>query len=206
MSSVLIHDIPSQTNNLRRRLRKILETMNDEVRSLESRLVNDDHDNPNIVVTGQYSSGKSALIKAITDGAAQVTINADIATDRSTSYQWDNVTLVDTPGVQSGIAEHDETAENALLSADLVLFTVTVSLFDDASAKHLVHVVDQLEKLPQTIIVVTKSGSTRRFRTRTSSPATARSNPTALSVSRCGRARSCGWPSALATISANRSC
>jgi hypothetical protein len=61
--------------------------------------------------------------------------------------------------VQAGLVEHDELAEEALLSADLVLFAVTVDLFDDRLVEHLRHVSEDLRKAPQLLVVVTKCRS-----------------------------------------------
>ncbi|MFC8797798.1 GTPase [Promicromonospora sp. NPDC057138] len=67
-----------------------------------------------MVLTGQYSSGKSSLVKALTDGPVKPMIDADIATDRVTEYPWDRaVVLVDTPRVQPGMRSHDDLALGA---------------------------------------------------------------------------------------------
>lgn len=56
---------------------------------------------------------------------------------------------------------HDEIADDAIAAADLVLFTVTVDLFDDALRDHFVHVSDVLGKRAQMVVVLTKSGTMR---------------------------------------------
>jgi signal recognition particle receptor subunit beta len=161
MTSVLIHDMPQRARDLEQRLRNALRQLPSVAQELlDARLILEEHEVPRLVLTGQFSSGKSTLIKALTDGAADVTIDADIATDRVTEYDWDgHVVLVDTPGVKAGVERHDELAEDALARADLVLFVVTVDLFDEAGAAHLRHVSDQLGKRDQLLVVVSKSGS-----------------------------------------------
>ncbi|WP_373462499.1 GTPase domain-containing protein [Streptomyces sp. V3I7] len=122
----------------------------------------DEHHRPQMVLTGQYSSGKSTLIEALTDGKYQVPRGSAVTTDRVEVFNWDGmVDLVDTPGVQAGRPEHDERAEEALRSADLVLFTVTVDLFDDRLVEHLRHVTEDLRKAPQLLVVLTKCRSLR---------------------------------------------
>lgn len=127
---------------------------------LLARLSTDVHSIPQLVFTGQYSSGKSTLIKALTDGAASVVIGSGVTTDGVEEFDWDgDVRLVDTPGVHAGRPRHDELAEKALQSADLVLFAVTVELFDDVLTAHLQDVLGRLGKSQQTLIVITKAGT-----------------------------------------------
>ena len=158
MNDVLLHSAPGLARELTERLSGLIGNLpSDEVSRLRRMLVVEEHERPRMVLTGQYSSGKSTLIKALTDGAAQVVIDSGVATDSIEVFDWDGlVDLVDTPGVQAGLADHDELAEEALRSADLVLFTVTVDLFDDRSVEHLRHVTDGLRKGPQLLVVVTK--------------------------------------------------
>jgi small GTP-binding protein len=115
---------------------------------------------PQLVLTGQYSAGKSTLIEALTNRAFSVGIGSGVTTDDVTTYDWDgDVQLVDTPGVHAGRPQHDERAEQALQSADLVLFAVTVELFDDVLVAHLRDVLGRLGKSRQTLIVLTKAGT-----------------------------------------------
>ena len=86
-------------------------------------------------MTGEYNAGKSSILSALT--GVEIFIDSDIATSDVRSYEWGDVLLVDTPGVKAGRAEHDEIAEIALSEADLVVFVLTVDLFDDVTATHL---------------------------------------------------------------------
>ena len=161
MNDLLIHSAPGAARDLSERLAGLLGNLPPEEASrLRRMLVVEEHERPRMVFTGQYSSGKSTLIKALTDGAAQVVIDSAVATDSVEVFDWDGlVDLVDTPGVQAGLQEHDKLAEEALRTADLVLFTVTVDLFDDRLAEHLRHVTEDLRKAPQLLVVVTKCRS-----------------------------------------------
>ncbi len=110
-----------------------------------------------LVATGEYNAGKSSLLKALT--GAEIPIHSDVTTSEVHEYSWHRVLLVDTPGVKAGEALHDERAEVALRVADLVIFVITVDLFDDATAAHLRHVAFDLGKLEQMVIVVNKAAT-----------------------------------------------
>ena len=161
MTQMLWHQLPIEAGRLARKVEHLIAQLPLEDRTDFDGLVRlQPHSVPRLVLTGQYSSGKSSLISAITDGAAEVVIDSDIATDSVADYDWDGaVTLVDTPGVQAGISHHDDLAQAAIRSADLLLFTVSVDLFDDPLTDHLKWVADTLGKREQMMIVITKSGT-----------------------------------------------
>lgn len=110
-----------------------------------------------LVATGEYNAGKSSLLKALT--GAEIQVHSDVTTSEVHEYSWRRVLLVDTPGVKAGEVLHDQRAEEALRTADLVMFVITVDLFDDATAAHLRHVAFDLGKLEQTVIVVNKAAT-----------------------------------------------
>ena len=159
MNDLLFHAAPAAVRRLSQRLTELLDQLpSDERSKFLGILVVDEHERPRMVLTGQYSSGKSTLIKALTDEAAEVVIDSAVATDQVQVFDWDGlVDLVDTPGVQAGSSDHDRLAEEALRAADLVLFAVTVDLFDDGSVEHLCHITEDLRKAPQLVVVITKS-------------------------------------------------
>lgn len=161
MSMNLFKESSAATRELGEELRGILSELDPAVGlPLLERLPVDAHSTPLLVFTGQYSSGKSTLIKALTNEAASVVIGSGVTTDAVEEFDWDgDVRLVDTPGVHAGRPHHDELAEGALQSADLVLFAVTVELFDDVLTAHLQDVLGRLGKSRQTLIVVTKAGT-----------------------------------------------
>jgi len=111
-----------------------------------------------LVFTGQYNAGKSTLIRALT-GRTDIVIDSDVATAEVTEYPWGDVLLVDTPGVQAGVQQHDVKAEEALRDSDLVVFVVSVDLLDDAAVRHLDHVASALGKRRNMVAAVNKAGS-----------------------------------------------
>lgn len=160
ITKVLIHELPERTRELMERLRTVLAaTGGGDAAALLLRATIEQREKPRMVLTGQYSSGKSSLIKALTDGAVSPVIDADISTDEVTEYPWDGaVVLVDTPGVQSGLRSHDELALDAIGGADFVLFVVPVNLFDDASRDYLRHLANKLQMFGQMVVVITQAG------------------------------------------------
>lgn len=83
-----------------------------------------------LVFAGQYSSGKSSIISALTDNKS-IKIDSDIATDKSEDYQWRSVTLTDTPGISAGRPDHDAVTHQRIQHADILVYVVTYSLFDN---------------------------------------------------------------------------
>lgn len=160
MSQLLFHEAQRAATSLAARLRVLIDELPAGPReaaasALDPRI----HEKPSLVLTGQFSSGKSTLIAAITDGRVDPRIDSDVVTAKAESFDWDGfLTLVDTPGVQAGSDDHDEEAERALIQADLVLFAVTVELFDDALESHLQHVLSELNKVGDVMVVITKAG------------------------------------------------
>lgn len=80
---------------------------------------------------GQYSSGKSTIIKSLT-GEQDILIDADIATGQVTSYEWGSFLLNDTPGLQTGEKEeHDKMTLDAIERSDLLVYCITSDLFSN---------------------------------------------------------------------------
>lgn len=84
-----------------------------------------------LVFAGQYSAGKSSLIKMLT-GIDHIKIGAGVTTDVVTQYQHKSLYIWDTPGILAGKCErHDTTALKAIAEADLLVYVITNELFDD---------------------------------------------------------------------------
>lgn len=85
----------------------------------------------NLVFAGQYSAGKSSLIKMLT-GIERIKIGAGVTTDLVTQYQHKSLNIWDTPGILAGECEqHDAKALEAIAKADLLVYVITNELFDD---------------------------------------------------------------------------
>ncbi len=88
-----------------------------------------------IAFVGQYSSGKSTIISALT-GRRDIQINSDITTQKTTTYSWNGIKLIDTPGLFTEWQDHDEITYAAIAKADLLVFCLTSMLFDSVTIEN----------------------------------------------------------------------
>ena len=84
-----------------------------------------------ISFVGQYSAGKSTIIKALT-GDSSILIDSDIATSSVKGYNWgENFILMDTPGLNTNEnQEHDAMTQEAIIKTDLLIYCITSDLFN----------------------------------------------------------------------------
>ena len=94
----------------------------------------ENEDKLRITFVGQYNAGKSTIISALT-GNDNIKIDSNISTDSMTKYPWHDVLLVDTPGLGTQHPEHDAITEEAIKQADIVVYCLTSSLFDNLTLK-----------------------------------------------------------------------
>lgn len=88
-----------------------------------------------VAFIGQYSAGKSTIISALT-GRRDIHIDADIATDKTAPYDWNGIRVIDTPGLFTDRADHDEITYEAIAKADLLVFCLTYMLFDTLTVEN----------------------------------------------------------------------
>ena len=88
-----------------------------------------------VAFIGQYSAGKSTIISALT-GKRDIKIDADIATDRTSNYDWNNIKIIDTPGIFTDRKDHDAITYEAINKADLLVFCLTYMLFDSLTVEN----------------------------------------------------------------------
>ena len=111
-----------------------------------------------LAFVGQYSSGKSTIISAMT-GDKQIKIDANVATDVVSKYEWNNILLMDTPGILAGKKEsHDEATKEALKESDLVFYVLTSQLFDDIIFNNFIDLAYNQRLADKMFIVINKMG------------------------------------------------
>lgn len=135
----------SQTGNS-----DLLQKMNTELQEVSERK------DLRLAFVGQYSSGKSTIISALT-GNKDILIDANISTDKTTEYRWNNIILMDTPGILAGkVEEHDERTKAALKECDLIFYVLTSQLFDDVIFNNFIDLAYNQHLADKMFIVVNK--------------------------------------------------
>lgn len=113
-----------------------------------------------LVFAGQYSAGKSSILKMLT-GREDIAIGADITTQQAHTYDWNGIEVVDTPGIHTQLRpDHDEISYEAIASADMLVFVVTNELFDSYMADHFRKLAIDKDKAGEMILVVNKMDRT----------------------------------------------
>lgn len=113
-----------------------------------------------LVFAGQYSAGKSSILKMLT-GRTDIAIGADITTQQAHTYDWNGIEVVDTPGIHTQLRpDHDEISYDAIASADMLVFVVTNELFDSYMATHFRKLAIDKDKANEMILVVNKMDRT----------------------------------------------
>ena len=116
----------------------------------------DEEDKVTIVFAGQYSAGKSTIIKMLT-GQSDINVGAGITTQETHCYEWNGMLVIDTPGIGTEIRiDHDEISYKAINSADMLVFVVTNELFDSHLAEHFRKLAIEKDKAGEMILVVNK--------------------------------------------------
>ena len=112
-----------------------------------------------VVVAGDYSTGKSTIISALT-GRRDIEIDSDVKTDYLQKYDFGGVCYIDTPGLGSGIKEHTALAHEGIGKADFILYCITVdTLFTESSLQEFLTILNDPENKGRVILCVNKLGS-----------------------------------------------
>lgn len=109
-----------------------------------------------IAFVGQYSSGKSTIISALT-GNKDIKISANVETDVVSEYRWNNIVLLDTPGIQAGrVEQHDIRTKEALKTCDLIVYVLTSQLFDDVIFENFIDLAYNQHLADKMLIAINK--------------------------------------------------
>ena len=109
-----------------------------------------------LVFAGQYSAGKSTILKALT-GIEDIAIGAGITTQEAHYYNWNGIEVIDTPGIHTTLRpDHDEISYQAIANADMLVYVVTQELFDDFIGQNFRRLLLEKDKAGEMILLVNK--------------------------------------------------
>lgn len=150
----------AQGNNLLERARKQLSSApSEKVQHLAGRIPATILPSDNTVVlvfAGQYSAGKSTIMKVLT-GREDIATGGGITTEKANTYDWEGLRVVDTPGIHTELRpDHDEITYRSIADADLLVFVVTNELFEPHLAKHFRKLATERDKAHEMMLVVNK--------------------------------------------------
>lgn len=160
MAIVEINDWLERGQDLLGRVRAVIDkAASDQVRTLLPRLpksVSPEGGAVRVVFAGQYSAGKSSILKVMT-GRDDIEVGGNITTQEAHEYDWNGLTMVDTPGVHTELRpDHDTISYEAISNADLLVFVVTNELFDSHLADHFRKLAIERNKAHEMLLVVNK--------------------------------------------------
>lgn len=119
-------------------------------------LQNNDSGAIRLVFAGQYSAGKSSILKMLT-GRDDIEIGEGNTTKQANTYIWNGIEVIDTPGIHTELhPDHDEISYEAISSADMLVFVITNELFDSYIAYHFRKLAIDKDKAGEMILVVNK--------------------------------------------------
>jgi hypothetical protein len=158
-------DILNATQRLRGDLRDALTQSEDKkVGSLareldEVRIVGASRDAPPLTIAfvGQYDAGKSTILHVLT-GREDIVIGSNVSTIAVARYDWNGVSLIDTPGIHAGYPDHDEKTYAAIDRADLLVFVISSEIFSDTIGHHFRELAFTRGHAHRMLLVVNKMG------------------------------------------------
>ena len=160
MLDLRTHEWDRRTREILSQARNALrESKQQEVQDLEGWLPDGagSEDGPlTIALAGQYSAGKSTILKVLT-GREDIGTGAGITTDETRTFDWNGVRIIDTPGIHTKVRpDHDSTAYRAISESDLLVFVITNELFDSHLGDHFRKLAVDEGKGHEMVLVVNK--------------------------------------------------
>ena len=94
-------------------------------------------------------------------GRDDIETGAGIKTMETHYYDWNGITVVDTPGIHTGTREdHDKITYEAISRSDMLVFVITNELFDDYIGMHFRKLAIDKGKGREMILIVNKMRNT----------------------------------------------
>ena len=132
-----------------------------------------------IAFIGQYNAGKTSTIAALTGakfvrkeyeqvegeqkfvevyevGQEKLSVGAQIMTDQTKEYVWNNVRIIDTPGIYAGRPDHDARTLERISKSDLLIFVISNELFNPQGGKFFRRIIHEMNRVNQVLLVVNK--------------------------------------------------
>ena len=156
-----ISEYSKKTEELKKRAKQLfLDTKLDYSDTVE------DSDIIRLVFAGQYSAGKSSIIKMLTE-RSDIAVGAGITTQEVHTYEWNGMEVIDTPGIGTEIRhDHDEISYKAFACADMIVYVVTNELFDSFLVEHFRKLAIEKDKAGEMVLVVNKMERTSEGNTK----------------------------------------
>lgn len=109
-----------------------------------------------LVFAGQYSAGKSTILKALT-GISSIATGEKITTQESQVYEWNGINVIDTPGIHTTLRpDHDDISYRAISNADMLVYVITHELFDSYIGQNFRKLLLDKDKAGEMILIVNK--------------------------------------------------
>ena len=109
-----------------------------------------------IAFFGAFSDGKSTILSVLTDNL-NIEISPEPKTDKVTTYDYEDYLIIDTPGLFSENAFHDEKTKNYISEANVIIYTVDpVNPLKDSHHPTLKWLLSDIEKIDSTIFAINK--------------------------------------------------
>lgn len=151
MNKLYLNEYAKQIEALKRKAQSVLAEA-----GIQCNVENTEKSSIRLVFAGQYSAGKSSILKMMTN-RDDIDIGAGITTQSTHSYNWNGIEVVDTPGIHTDLRpDHDEISYEAIASADMLIFVVTNELFDSHIAEHFRKLAIDKDKGGEMVLVVNK--------------------------------------------------
>lgn len=109
-----------------------------------------------LVFAGQYSAGKSTILKALT-GISSIVTGEKITTQESQVYEWNGINVIDTPGIHTTLRpDHDDISYSTISNADMLVYVITHELFDSYIGQNFRKLLLDKDKAGEMILIVNK--------------------------------------------------
>ena len=152
-------------SKLTQKASKLLEDIRQEYQKLNlddsalPKVLCDDDSAIKLVFVGQYSAGKSSIIKMLT--GQEVEIDANITTQTAQPYPWNGLEIIDTPGIHNELRpDHDELTYDQINHAALLIFVITNEGFSQRMGDHFRTLAIEQKRAANMVLVVNKMDRT----------------------------------------------